>query len=87
MFLVGCVSIDHASGYVSIKHQAAINATETVKAKLTFEREDQSQRVLIKGYHTDNMIFNYSEFIEELSKNQKNIMFSGAGVSHQNGAA
>ena len=36
MFQVGCVFIDHASGYVSIKHQVAINATENVKAKLTF---------------------------------------------------
>ena len=35
MLLGGCVFIDHASGYVSIKHQVAINATETVKAKLT----------------------------------------------------
>ena len=42
MFSVGCVFIDHASGYVSIKHQVAINATETVKAKLTFDREAQS---------------------------------------------
>ena len=37
IFSGGCVFIDHDSGYVSIKHQAAINATETVKAKLTFE--------------------------------------------------
>ena len=36
MFSGGCVFIDHASGYVIIKHQVAINATETVKAKLTF---------------------------------------------------
>ena len=36
MFSVGCVFIDHASGYVSIKHQVAIKYTETVKAKLTF---------------------------------------------------
>ena len=43
MFSGGCVFIYHASGYVSIKHQVAINDTETVKAKLTFEREAQSQ--------------------------------------------
>ena len=36
MFSGGCVFIDHASGYVSIKHQVDINATETVKAKITF---------------------------------------------------
>ena len=41
----------------------------------------------IKGYHTDNGIFNSSEFIEELLKKQQKIRFSGARASHQNGAA
>ena len=62
MFSEGCVFIDHASGYVIIKHQVAINSAETVKAKLTFEREAQSKGVVIKGYHNDNGIFNSSEF-------------------------
>ena len=87
MFSGGCVFIYHASGYVRIKHQVAINATETVKAKLNFEREVQSQEVVIKGYHTDNGIFNASDFMEELLNNQKKIRFSGAGASHHNGAA
>ena len=82
----GCVFIDHASGYVSIKNQVAINATETVQAKLTFEREAQSQGVVIKGYHTDNGIFNSLEFMEDLLKKQQKIRFSEAGASHQNGA-
>ena len=43
-----------------IKHQVAINATETVKAKLTFEREDKSQGIMINVYHTD--ILNTSKF-------------------------
>ena len=60
IFSGGCVFIDHASGYVSIKHQVAINATETVKAKLTFESEAQIQGVVIKEYHTDTGIFNAS---------------------------
>ena len=34
---------------MSINHQVAINATETVKEKITFEREAQSQGVAIKG--------------------------------------
>ena len=46
-----------------IKHQVAINATETVKAKINFEREAQSQGLVIKGYQTDNGIFNASEFM------------------------
>ena len=87
MFSGGCVFIDHASGYVIIKHQVAINATETVKAKLTFEREAQSQGLVIKGYHADNGIFNASEFMEDLFKEQKKIRFSGAGASHQTGAS
>ena len=87
MFSGGCVFIDHASGYVSIKHQVAINDTEIVKEKLSFEREAQSQGVMIKGYHTDNGIFNSSDFMEELLNKQQHIRFSGAGASHQNGVA
>ena len=39
IFSGGCVFIDHVSGCMSIKHQVDINATETVKAKLTFDME------------------------------------------------
>ena len=83
----GYVLIDHASGHTRIKHQVAINATETVKAKLTFEREDKSQRVMINVYHNENGIFNTSKFMEELLKKQKKTRLSGASASHQNGAA
>ena len=69
---------------MSIKHQVAINATETVKAKLTFEREDKIQGVMINKYHTD--IFNTSKFMEKLLKKQQKLRFSAAGASHQNGA-
>ena len=63
MFSGGCAFIDHTSGYVSIKHQVAINATEIFKGKLTSEREAQIQEVVIKGYHTDIGIFNASYFM------------------------
>ena len=72
---------------MSIKHQLTINDTETAKTKLTFEREAQIQGVVIKGYHTDNGIFNESEFMEELLKKHQKIRFSGAGASYKNGAA
>ena len=70
---------------MSIKHQVAINATETVKAKIIFEREDKSQGVTINLYDTD--IFNTSKLMEELLKKQQKLRFSGAGASHQNGRA
>ena len=62
----------------------AINATETVKAKLTFERKDKSQGVMINICHTD--ILNTSKFMEDILKKQQKLRFSGAGASHQNGA-
>ena len=65
----------------------AINATGNVKAKLTFEEEDKSQGVMINIYHTDNVIFNTSKFMEELLNNQQKINFSGAVSSHKNGAS
>ena len=34
-----CVFIDYASGYMIIKNEVAIIATENVKEKLTFDRE------------------------------------------------
>ena len=86
MFSEECDFIDHVSGYVRIKHQVSIKATETVKARPNFEREAQSQGVEIKGYQDDNGIFNTPEVMKELLKKHKNIRFSGAVTSHQNGA-
>ena len=60
MFSGGYVFIDHESGYMSIKHQLALNTTENIKAKLTFDREAQIQGMAIKGYHNYNIIFNAS---------------------------
>ena len=69
---------------MSIKNQVAIHVTENVKAKLTFEREDKIQEVMIKVYHTDT--FNTSKFMDKLLKKQQKLRFSAAGASHQNGA-
>ena len=80
MYSGGCVLIEHASGYMSIKHQVDINATETFKEKLTVEREDKSQGVMINLYHTDNGIFNQSKFMDDLLKKQQKIRFSGASA-------
>ena len=52
--------------YVSINHQVDMNYTETIKEKLTFNRKSQIKGVVIKGYHTDNGIFNASYFMEDM---------------------
>ena len=58
IFSGGHVLVDHASDFMIIKHQVAINDTETAKAKITFERYTQSELVVIKGCHTNNRVFN-----------------------------
>ena len=42
---------------------------------------------MIKGYYTDNGIFDSSKFMEEMLKKKKKIRFNRASASHQNGAA
>ena len=42
LFSGGCVLVDHDNGYMRIKYPVAINDTETVMDKLTFEREAKS---------------------------------------------
>ena len=46
-----------------IKHQVAKNGTENANGKLTFDGESQSQGVAIKGYQTNNGVFNDSDFM------------------------
>ena len=80
IFSGGCVFIDNYSRYMRIKHQVAINSTENSEAKITLDREAQSNRVMIKVYHTDNGIFNASDFMKKLFKKQQKIRFSGYGT-------
>ena len=46
-----------------INNKVDINATETVKEKIIFERESQSNLVVMKGNHNYNGLLNASEFM------------------------
>jgi len=87
MYHGGAIFVDHASGYLSVKHQVSLSAADTIKAKLKFEREASESGVIIQGYHTDNGTFNAKEFMEALTAANQKIRFSGAGGAHQNGVA
>ena len=39
-----------------IKNQVSVSGTENIKEKLTFDSEAQIQGVVIKVYHTDNVV-------------------------------
>ena len=51
--------------------------------KLAFERESQSQLVVSKVHHTENELFNTSEFMYYLLKKHQNINISRSGTSHK----
>ena len=59
-----------------------INDTGNSKAKNTVEKENLSQVMVIKRYHTHNWVLNAFYFMKDLLKKHKNIRFSVAGDSH-----
>ena len=54
-------------------------------SSVLLKREYQTHGVVINRYHTDNGIFNTSEFMDKLLKKQQHISFSVDGASHKNG--
>lgn len=87
MYHGGTIFMDHASGRVDVRHQVNLNGTETVEAKIKFEREAFNDGVPIQQYHTDNGIFTSAQFVEELLQSKQGVRYSGAGAAHQNAVA
>ncbi len=83
----GTLFCDAASGKVSVIHQVGLTGTETVQAKLQFEREAASVGVSVQDYCTDNGIYTSKEFSSELLVKGQGIKHSGVGGHHQNGVA
>ena len=50
----GTIFCDSATGFVYIQHQVGFTASETITAKLNFEREADHLGTKIKEYRTDN---------------------------------
>lgn len=87
MFKGGVIYVDHATGFVDVRHLISLNAAETIKSKLHYEKEAYHDGVMVQAYHTDNGVFTSREFLEELIKTEQKIRFSGSGAAHQNGVA
>ena len=79
--------MDHAMGFVHIKHMINFTATETIQAKRRSEKKMLDTEVLVQSYQSDNGIFTSSDFMEKVNKGLQNITFSGVGAHHQNGIA
>ena len=52
------VFCDAGTGYIIIYHQQTFRLAETLQSMLSFERETQELGIQVKGYHTDNGIYN-----------------------------
>ena len=83
----GTLFVDHATGFMYLKHQVSLKAGETIKAKRAFEQLAAEYGIKIQGYRADNVPFGSAEFRRELENNDQTIDFSGTGAHHQNGVA
>jgi len=83
----GTIFVDIATGKVSVHHQVSLGASETIQAKINFEREALSAGVLVTEYLSDNGIYTSAEFTRELHKTGQGLRRSGVGAHHQNGIA
>jgi hypothetical protein len=86
-FCGGTLFIDVATGLTKAYFQVSLGASDTIRAKVDFERFALSCGVTVKGYRTDNGIFTKLEFLKEIEDNHQRISVSGVGAHHQNGVA
>ena len=62
-FCGGTIFVDYASGYIDVRHQPTLSATDTVRSKLEFEDAASNCGVNVKSYHTDNGVFTAKNFM------------------------
>ena len=53
----GTIFVDHSSGLMNVKHQVTLNASNTAKAKISFEQNSHLDGVIMSQCHTDNGVF------------------------------
>eukprot|EP00956_Cyclotella_meneghiniana_P008409 scaffold11297_cov41-Cyclotella_meneghiniana.AAC.1 len=83
----GTIYVDHATGFVFVRHQTSTSAQETIRSKMLLEREARDVGVSIKKYHSDNGVFSSKEFRSHCDELNQKLSFSGVGAKFQNGVA
>jgi hypothetical protein len=87
MYRGGTIFVDICTGKVWAYHQVSLSANDTIRSKMTFERDCHTHGVGVQAYHGDNGIFNSAEFLRELDSKGQGLQLSGVGAHHQNGVA
>ena len=86
-FCGGTIFVDHASGYIDVRHQPTLSATDTIRSKLEFETEAENCNVQVRSYHTDNEVFTARDFYNEFLNENQSLSLNGVGAAHQNAVA
>ncbi len=86
-YKVATVFVDHFSKLSFIHFQTSTSASETLDAKIEFERFAMSHGVSVKHYHADNGRFSENAWKEDVMNKQQRLTFCGVGAHHQNGLA
>lgn len=83
----GTIFVDHASGYVYLRHQVSLRTGESLRAKNGFEQFADRYNVKLKKFRADNHPFRSAEFQEDLELKHQTADFSAVGAHHQNGVS
>ena len=81
----GTLFVNHASGFIFIKHQVSLSAGETLIGRCQFEQYALQLSITIESYHAGNALFSSSAITKAFTACGQTISFSGVGAHHQNG--
>ena len=83
----GCIFVDHMSGYIHVEEQLGFSASESIRAKQTFEKFALDHGIIIHNYLGDNGIFKSKEFVKHLNEHNQKVSYCGVNAHHKNGIA
>lgn len=83
----GCIFVDHMSGYLHVEHQLGFSASETIRAKQSFEKMALDSGVVILNYLGDNGVFSAKDFVKHIQEHNQRISYCGVNAHHQNAMA
>ena len=79
------IYVDDISDFIYNYLVKGISSKETLESKLSYERVRLLYGRKVKGYHVDNLRFNYSNFKGSCIKGGHKLTFCGVGAHRQNG--
>ena len=84
----GAMFVDHASGFIFVKHQVTLDTHSTIAAKEDFEATCRDFGVVVAEYLSDNgTAFTAAAYRQHLSTFAQTTRYAGFGAHHHNGIA